>query len=298
MTILNINKPIDANGNPYDPSRFPSLSYTTPLGANATYTQPWIDSIQTGFTFPDGLTVFRSGTAGPQDVNFVSGSVYTDQAGTLYIDQSDDKVNVQSVSIAVSAATLTQIPLQQLTSRYYRFRYDNGATAQGTFVLSQISERIDAFNQMSLTGRKAKVISATYDQVLNTAASGITTITITPPVGELWRIKVLAISAPAPAGAASGTHLFEIRSGVASSSYNAVMSAKSNFGDPATILDNYITSGTSSKIPTTEQAQQQAILNLVATNDSPLSIVYSNATNVTQTGTAIIRMVREVEYVV
>lgn len=156
MVLSLIPKPLDANGNPFDPSRFPSLSNTTPLGSNAIYTQPWIDSTQTGFMWPDIQTVYRAGTAGPQDVNFVSGSVYSDQAGTVYIEQSDDQVNIQSTSIAVSAATLTPVPLQQLTSRYFRFRYVNGATAQGTFVLSQISERIDAFNQMSITGRKAQ----------------------------------------------------------------------------------------------------------------------------------------------
>lgn len=172
--ILNINKPVDANGNPYDPSRFPSLSYTTPLGSNGTYTQPWIDSTQTGFVFPDGLTMYRAGTAGPQDVNFVSGSVYADQAGTIYIDQSDDQVNYQTTSIAVSAATLTQIPLQQLTNRYYRFRYVNGAIGQATFVLSQTSERIDAFNQMSMTGNLPPLAPPSLTKIIDIPYTAIT----------------------------------------------------------------------------------------------------------------------------
>lgn len=149
MPLSGIVFPKDDAGYTFEKSRFPSLSYNTVLGSNGTYTQPWIDSTQTGFVWT-GRTDFLQGTAGPQDINFVSGSVKSDQAGTVYVEQSDDQVNIQSTPYAVSAATLTPIPLTQITARYYRFRYVNGATAQTTFTLSQISERIDAFSSMQL----------------------------------------------------------------------------------------------------------------------------------------------------
>lgn len=170
MPASGIIFPSDDTGHRFEPSRFPSLSNTTPLGSNGTYTQPWVDSVNTGFIFT-GRTDYLQGTAGPQDVNFVSGSVYADQAGTLYIDQSDDQVNIQSTSIAVSAATLTQIPVQQLTSRYYRFRYVNGATGQGTFVLSQTSERIDAFNQVSMTGNLPPLAPPALTKIIDIPAA-------------------------------------------------------------------------------------------------------------------------------
>lgn len=152
----------------FEKSRFPSLSNNTPLGSNGTYTQGWIDSTNTMFIF-SGRTDFLQGTAGPQDVNFVSGSVYADQAGTVYVEQSDDQTRVTaSYSLAIAAATSTVIPLQLITSRYYRFRYVNGATAQATFVLSQISERIDAFNQVQMVSSSGTSLAVDSNGVLET----------------------------------------------------------------------------------------------------------------------------------
>jgi hypothetical protein len=152
---------------------------------------------------------------------------------------------------------------------------------------------------MKLTGRKLVVATGTYDQALNVSASGGTaTITITPPAGELWRVKGLYINLAPPSGATSGTH--EIRVYQLSETVLFYLYAASNYGDQIRIRGGYIdvATATNGKLPTTEQAQQNAILNLVATNDVPLGIFYKNSTDVAQTNTLNIFVAREVEYIV
>jgi hypothetical protein len=89
-------------------------STTTALGANASVTLgPW-DAID-----------FRSITI----------SVFADQPGTLYIDQSPDNSN-WDISEAISvSANVGQGIVRELAARYVRVRYVNGATAQTVFRL-------------------------------------------------------------------------------------------------------------------------------------------------------------------
>jgi hypothetical protein len=75
-------------------------------------------------------------------VNSVSGLVYTDQAGTLKLQESqDNSAWTDTRIITVAAGVVNKIEWTQLTKRWYRFLYTNGATAQTSFVLLQeISE--------------------------------------------------------------------------------------------------------------------------------------------------------------
>jgi hypothetical protein len=104
---------------------------TTVLAASATYTQPWVDSEE----------FLSQVSEGPRSVIAVAGMAYSDQAGTLYLDQTDDSSNanliVSTAGTAVVAATAVAFAKTTLNSRYYRFRYVNGATAQTTFELTQ-----------------------------------------------------------------------------------------------------------------------------------------------------------------
>lgn len=60
---------------------------------------------------------------------------YSDQAGTMYLEQSRDNVNWRTTSqVAVSAATPTVLE-DLLVYQYCRVRFANGATAQTTFEL-------------------------------------------------------------------------------------------------------------------------------------------------------------------
>jgi hypothetical protein len=139
---------------------------------------------------------------------------------------------------------------------------------------------------------------------LNVAAGGNTVVTITPPAGELWRVKALRLAISTPSGSTSGTHTLAAAVGqVGGSGFDSthiLLSGISNFGDNISTAYNYISTATATngKYPTTEQAQMQAIQNMVLTSEAPLYLQYVNNTNATQTGTLTIRLTREVEYIV
>lgn len=65
----------------------------------------------------------------------ISGSVFADQAGTIFIEQSGDKVNWDiSTSYAVTASDGKGFS-ENLLMPFVRVRYVNGGTNQGAFRL-------------------------------------------------------------------------------------------------------------------------------------------------------------------
>jgi len=100
---------------------------TTALGANATYTG----------------TTRDLGTDGNNYPAFAIARAYADQPGTLYIEQSRDGTVWRSAvgdSIALAAGETRTLTVR-LLARYWRVKYVNGATAQGSFeLISSTSE--------------------------------------------------------------------------------------------------------------------------------------------------------------
>lgn len=91
------------------------LSTTTPLAANGTV------------TLGPSLT---------DRADRIVGSAFSNQAGTLYIEQSYDSANWDvSTSVAIAAADGSGFS-EELVAPYVRLRYVNGGTNQGTFRLS------------------------------------------------------------------------------------------------------------------------------------------------------------------
>jgi hypothetical protein len=85
-----------------------------PLGANATYT---------------------SGTLVTDRADNISGSVFADQTGTIFIEQSHDGQNWDiSTEYPISASDGKGFS-EALYAPYVRIRYVNGAAAQGAFRL-------------------------------------------------------------------------------------------------------------------------------------------------------------------
>ena len=74
-----------------------------------------------------------AGGVGTRYKNFVA-EVFTDQAGTLYIDKSTDGITWrQAATAAVTGGVNAQLSVI-MTVRYYRMRYVNGATTQTVFL--------------------------------------------------------------------------------------------------------------------------------------------------------------------
>lgn len=88
------------------------LSTKTPLAANGTVTL---------------------GPVVTERADYIAGSVFSDQSGTLFVEQSSDLVNWDiSTSNSVVANTGEGFK-EELLSPYVRLRYVNGATGQGSF---------------------------------------------------------------------------------------------------------------------------------------------------------------------
>lgn len=101
----------------------PFTDSTTALGASATFTG-------TG----------RSQTTG--NYPWFAATVFADQAGTLFIEQSLDTgstyqvISQQAVTASVAVQLAVRVTGQATSATLYRVRYVNGGTAQGTFRLS------------------------------------------------------------------------------------------------------------------------------------------------------------------
>ena len=94
------------------------LATTTPLDANASYTQGWLDRGRIYYAY-------------------VLATIYSDVDGMLYIEQSPDSSNVDrqdnlSYTGGDKSGNLLKV---QVMMRYIRLRYVNGATAQSVFRL-------------------------------------------------------------------------------------------------------------------------------------------------------------------
>jgi hypothetical protein len=160
------------------------------LGANASYTSPTIDRLRSNPT----PYYFRA-------------SAHADQAGTFYMDESDDNVAWSHVqTINVSAGVTAIIPNTSTSGKQYtRFVFTNGAIAQASYfllayamssrgtqdvqvvnvpnVVSQVSGKSSAtqtfLNAQTATGFGPEVAMGNYDQVdFDISGVGLTGLTM------------------------------------------------------------------------------------------------------------------------
>lgn len=152
-----------------------------------------------------------------------------------------------------------------------------------------------ANQQFTSLPRKA-IAYGNYDTAITTPASGgVTVVEIKPPVGELWRFKLVTLILNPPAGATTGEQEVVIR--LAENNWqNTVAVLRNGYDTQFGISYNRFTAS-ALKVPSSEAAQIDAIQGLVATHDSPLYIAYVNATDALQSNTLTLRIVREVEYI-
>lgn len=136
---VDLEAPYAGNANPVDDAvAFPSVNDQTAfdstiavLGSNAKYQTSGDVGANAEFVRTNGFSR-------------IVGTVYSDHAGTVYIDWSSDGVNVDySDSQAVSAATGTKFSFE-VVAPYASLRYVNGGTAQTVFRLYAWLRRMGA----------------------------------------------------------------------------------------------------------------------------------------------------------
>lgn len=200
---------------------------------------------------------------------------------------SGNKMNVSEADVLTALMALGQ-KIEDVENELTAIRTTDG--------IKKIEETVP----VELKGSNVKVpVPLVLDQTLNMTSGATKTVAITPPDGEIWRVKLLRIDVPAPSGATTGSHLLNLRYGGNATQYN-ILTAASLYGDPISISYNTIRTATASggKLPADEMQQQQAILSLVLSSECPLIVQYQNSNDGTQTGTLTLRIVREVEYIV
>lgn len=142
-----------------------------------------------------------------------------------------------------------------------------------------------------LTGRYLEVKDVNADVTGNSIAAGsAVTIQVKPPVGMIWKTPLIWAVAPSPAGATTGTNRIELKHGIDNYRYLALR-ASSNFGNMARIMANIAETATESSLPQDRITQQNAIQNLILTNDKPLFVTFYNSTDVVQTGNLELRLI-------
>jgi hypothetical protein len=110
---------------------------TVPLAASAVLTGPWT-SLAT-FSVAQPLPMAASGGGGVGGQPTLSGSVFSNQAGSVVLQQTDNPNNTNLTKVlsttAVVASTLLTITPVNPTALYWRVVYTNGSTIQTTFEL-------------------------------------------------------------------------------------------------------------------------------------------------------------------
>lgn len=112
------------------------------------------------------------------------------------------------------------------------------------------------------------------------ATSGAATITITPPPGEIWRIKVLTAHMPIITGGASGDHALYATLGEINNGRSWLTTVSAAYSTVCTLSDKKLTD------------------EYIVSENVPLVLFYANTSNVAVTSkTMEVYIVKEVEYV-
>lgn len=237
---------------------------TTPLGGGASYTQAGQDRLN------------RSPV-----VNRVKGEVWADQAGTLYLEESENNSTWTATrAVAVSAGVTAQVPWTILTKRYFRFRYVNGATAQTGFILVQQTGG-PGMRNAQLTGRKIQLQRSR--QLLSTTviAGGMHTLTFYASPGYIARVKYIGYFIPAIAGS-TGTHNLRVTIGL----------------DDAVDAERLLIvagNGTVALMLRSSESAYSGLCEPIFTATVPLQVTYRNGTDLDQTGSRYFIVIYEEE---
>jgi hypothetical protein len=105
-----------------------------------------------------------------EPIGSICGLIYSDKAGTLLLEESDDGTNfTTTATVSVSAATNAELAWTDLTKRWYRFKYTNGAAAQTSFALIQQSRGLDIIVESSVADGANVALGAKADAAATVA---------------------------------------------------------------------------------------------------------------------------------
>jgi hypothetical protein len=114
-----------------------------PLGGGATFTGLAHDTTATQVIMPlvaPAPPTNQPFQQGVQSGTFILATAFADQAGTLFVEQSDDGTTNWTYTPTDTVAVPLGLPAQRLKvpldKRYWRVRFLNGGVAQTTFVLT------------------------------------------------------------------------------------------------------------------------------------------------------------------
>ena len=154
----------------------------------------------------------------------------------------------------------------------------------------------DTTETLSVRPKKALPAMVTLSETVNVAASGTKTFTLTPAANEIWRIRQISLDVPVPSGGGSGSHVIQGMYLVTNSTLNEVFTISNAFGAKIVIRGNNPLTKNNS-YPTTDGDFADQIRNIVISAANPFIILYTNLTDVAQTGTIGLKILYEIEYV-
>ena len=132
--------------------------------------------------------------------------------------------------------------------------------------------------QVVATTDRPELVSISQVETSDLPAGTTETVDIFAPSGSIYRPLNVDLSVASPSGSSNGIHQLTLNS------LDAVTAtfAESNHGDDLRLTTGKWRKATSKKEPTTESAIRASIESLVATENSPIKILYLNDTDVVQ----------------
>ncbi len=147
-------------------------------------------------------------------------------------------------------------------------------------IINSLSNMIAAI-QGNLNVSQNQEISTFYESHSETVVAGsYREVVITPDEGVIASINTTYISVQPPSGAGSGTHFLSLYVG-SGSAYKRSLLVTGAYNVGLQIAGLAVTSGT--PVPLDESAVALSLSNIKFNHDNPLTIRYTNNTNVTQT---------------
>lgn len=192
------------------------VSATNPLPVAAQHASA-VDATNSSTTLLTANSIFTGTWQSSLNYSAISVQAFADQASAasgLQVQQSQDGVNADtSDNFSVSASTNFQQTVN-LTGKFYRIKYTNGGTGQGTFRLQTVAQTSEVVLPRTLTAAGnlrvdgssvTQPVSGTFWQA--TQPVSIASMPSTPVTGTFWQATqpVSAASLPLPSNAAQET---------------------------------------------------------------------------------------------